>query len=90
MKNAIVVGDFNELPPAVLALESALRWHRLDPRTVADAVGGTGAAAALGIGQDHLVEAVLQAGHQARDRLAAAPARSEGSCYFPEPTGSLA
>jgi lipoate-protein ligase A len=84
VKNAIVVGDFNELPPAVVELEAALRWHRLDETTVAEAVGKSGAAEALGIGADQLVGAVLKAGHQAQDRLVAAPVRSEGSCYFPE------
>ncbi|HCU91507.1 MAG TPA: hypothetical protein DHU96_01590, partial [Actinobacteria bacterium] len=39
---------------------------------------------------DKLVEAVLQAGRQAQDRLASAPIRSEGSCYFPEPARSPA
>jgi lipoate-protein ligase A len=84
VKNAVVVGDFNELPAEVVELESVLRWHRLDERTVADAVSKSGAAEALGIGADQLVDAVLQAGHQAQDRLVAAPVRSEGSCYFPE------
>jgi lipoate---protein ligase len=88
VKNAIVVGDFNDVPPAVLALETALRWHRLDEPTVTDAVGKSGAAEALGIGPDQLVDAVLQAGYQAQDRLVAAPVRSEGSCYFPELTRS--
>jgi lipoate-protein ligase A len=86
VKNAIVVGDFNDLPPAVIDMEAALRWHRLDDRSVAAVVERTGAAGALAVPADQLVAAVLHAGHQAADRLAAAPARSEGSCYFPEPT----
>jgi lipoate-protein ligase A len=89
VKNAILVGDFNDLPPEVVRLESALRWHRLDERTVAEAVAKSGADRALGVGSDQIVIAVLRAGHQAQDRLAAAPVRSEGSCYFPEPTRSL-
>ncbi len=88
VKNAIVVGDFNELPAEVVELESALRWHRLDEPTVAEAIGKSGAAEALGIGQHQLVTAVLQAGQQAQDRLVAAPVRSAGSCYFPELTAS--
>jgi lipoate-protein ligase A len=90
VKNAIVVGDFNDLPAAVVELESALRWHRLEHRVVADAVARSGAGRALGVGTDQLVAAVLQAGHQAQERLAAAPVRSEGSCYFPEQVGSPA
>jgi lipoate---protein ligase len=89
VKNALVVGDFNELPPEVMALESALRWRRLEQRAVADAVVRTDAAGALSVGPDQLIAAVLNAGLQAQERLAAAPARSEGSCYFPEPARSL-
>jgi lipoate-protein ligase A len=90
VKSAIVVGDFNHLPAAVTDLESALRWRRLDDRAVAAAVARSGADRALGIGAEQLTAAVLRAGHQAQERLAAAPARSEGSCYFPEPVRSLA
>jgi lipoate-protein ligase A len=88
VKSAIVVGDFNELPAAVTAMESALRWRRLDDRTVGDAVAGSGAAPALGVPAGQLAAAVLDAGRQASERLAAAPARSAGSCYFPETGGA--
>jgi lipoate---protein ligase len=90
VKSAVVVGDFNHLPAAVTELESALRWRRLDDRAVAAAVARSGADRALGVGAEQLAAAVLRAGHQAQERLAAAPARSEGSCYFPEPVRSLA
>lgn len=84
VKNAIVVGDFNELPAAVAEMESALRWRRLDDGAVAEAVGRSGAGQALGVPSEQLVAAVLHAGRQAAERLDAAPVRSEGSCYFPE------
>jgi lipoate---protein ligase len=87
VKSAIVVGDFNELPAAVTAMESALRWRRLDDRTVGDAVARSGAGQALGVPAGQLAAAVLDAGRQASERLAAAPARSAGSCYFPETGG---
>ncbi|HUZ56937.1 MAG TPA: biotin/lipoate A/B protein ligase family protein [Streptosporangiaceae bacterium] len=90
VKSAVVVGDFNELPAPVVAMESALRWHRLDGLSVARAIARSGAASALGVAPEQLVAAVVQAGRQAQDRVAAAPVRSEGSCYFPEPTRSLA
>ena len=90
VKSAVVVGDFNELPAPVVAMESALRWHRLDDLSVASAIARSGAASALGVPPEQLVAAVLQAGRQAQHRLAAAPARSEGSCYFPEPARSPA
>ena len=86
VKNAIVVGDFNELPPAVVAMESALRWRRLDQRSVTEAVIRTGAGEALGIPAERIAAAVLDAGRQAGERVTAAPVRSAGSCYFPEPT----
>lgn len=85
VKNAILVGDFNDLPDAVINLEAALRWHRLDERTVMAAVTRSGAASALNVPPGQLAGAILHAGHQAVDRLAAAPIRSEGSCYFPGP-----
>jgi lipoate---protein ligase len=88
VKSAIVVGDFNELPAAVTAMESALRWRRLDDRTVGDAVARSGAGQALGVPAGQLAAAVLDAGRQASERLAAAPARSAGSCYFPETGGA--
>ena len=87
VKNAIVVGDFNELPAAVAEMESALRWRRLDDGAVTEAVGRSGAGQALGVPSEQLVAAVLHAGRQAAERLAAAPVRSEGSCYFPESSG---
>ncbi|HEX5189498.1 MAG TPA: hypothetical protein VFW16_08160 [Streptosporangiaceae bacterium] len=90
VKNAIVVGDFNDLPPEVVHFEAALRWRRLDETAVAEAIRRSGAAEALGVGSDQLAAAVLYAGQQAQDRLAAAPVRSEGSCYFPEPARSPA
>jgi lipoate-protein ligase A len=88
VKSAIVVGDFNELPAAVTAMESALRWRRLDDRTVGDAVAGSGAGPALGVPAGQLAAAVMDAGRQASERLAAAPARSAGSCYFPDTGGA--
>jgi lipoate---protein ligase len=85
VKSAIVVGDFNELPPALVEMESGLRWRRLDERSVAEVVTRSGAAPALGIEAEKLTLAVLDAGRQAGERLTAAPVRATGSCYFPEP-----
>lgn len=86
VKSAIVVGDFNELPPALVQLESALRWRRLDEASVTGVVARSGAAPALGIPAGQIVSAVLDAGGQASERAAAEPVRATGSCYFPEPT----
>ncbi len=89
VKNALVVGDFNELPPALAELESTLRWRRLDERSVIEAVSRSGAAAALGVPGEQITAAVLSAGVQARARGQAEPVRASGSCYFPEPARSL-
>jgi lipoate-protein ligase A len=88
VKSAIVVGDFNELPAPVIQLESALRWRRLAEPAVGAAVERSGAADALGVPSPDLVAAILHAGRQARERVAAAPVRSAGSCYFPEQKGA--
>lgn len=90
VKSVLVVGDFNELPPEVTALEAALAWRRLGEPEVSAAIASSGAAVGLGVAPEPLARAVLAAGEQARERLAAAPARSEGSCYFPEPGPRLA
>ena len=85
IKSAIVVGDFNELPPALVEMESALRWRRLDERSVGEAVARSGAGQALGVLDAQIATAVLDAGRQAGERATAAPVRAVGSCYFPEP-----
>ena len=88
VKNAIVVGDFNELPPALVELESGLRWRRLDEDSVAEAVTRSGADTALGVPAGQIAAALLSAGRQARARGAAEPVRAAGSCYFPEQQGA--
>jgi lipoate-protein ligase A len=80
VKSAVIVGDFAEFPAAVTDLESRLRWRRL----VAEAVAASGADRALGVAVDDLAAAVLHAGSKASQLAAAAPIRSEGSCYFPD------
>jgi len=76
VKSAVVAGDFNDLPPAVAAMESGLRWRRLDRKVVIGIVKGSGAADALGVAPERLADAVIEAGMQAGDRAGdnAAPA----------------
>jgi len=74
VKSAMVAGDFNDLAPQLVALESALRWRRLEQHAVAVAVSASGAAEALGVPAGQVVAAVLEAGRQAR--LRATPVRS--------------
>jgi lipoate-protein ligase A len=85
VKSAIVVGDFNELPPALVEMESGLRWRRLDEASVTEVVTRSGAGPALGIPAGQIAAAVLDAGRQAGERAAAEPVRTAGSCYFPQP-----
>jgi lipoate-protein ligase A len=84
VKSAVVVGDFAELPPAIPALESRLRWQRLDAATVAKEAVASGADVALGIAAGDLAQAIVQAGQKAAQFATAVPVRSTGSCYFPE------
>jgi lipoate-protein ligase A len=65
VKSAMVAGDFNELAPQLVALESGLRWRRLDEHAVAAVVSASGAADALGVPAGQVVAAVLEAGRQA-------------------------
>jgi lipoate-protein ligase A len=84
VKSAVIVGDFAELPSAVVRLEADLRWKRLGAEAITKVVSASGADRALEVSADQITTAVLTAGRRA-DRLAtAAPVRSAGSCYFPE------
>jgi lipoate-protein ligase A len=65
VKSALVTGDFNELDPAVVALESSLRWTRLDSAALAAVVARSGAADALGVPPEQVAAAVLEAGRAA-------------------------
>jgi lipoate-protein ligase A len=65
VKSAMVVGDFNELPPSLATMESALRWRRLDQKTIEAVVTTSGAARALGVLDGELVSAVMAAGRKA-------------------------
>jgi lipoate-protein ligase A len=84
VKSAVIVGDFAELPPAIPALESRLRWQRLDPVTVAGEVVASGADLALGVDAADFAQAIVHAGRKAEQFATAGPVRSSGSCYFPE------
>lgn len=82
VKSSVFSGDFNVVPPALVELEKALRWRRLTPQGVRAAVATTAADAALGLPAEQLVDAVLAAASSGGD--SAAPARTVGSCYFPD------
>lgn len=84
IKSVLFAGDFNELPPALAGLESALRWTRLDDDRVRAVVDATfDRHPTDGLPRDLVTAAVLEAGAGAAARPDAAPER-DGSCYFPE------
>jgi lipoate-protein ligase A len=89
--SVLFTGDFTAVPAGLRRLEAALRWRRLDARTVAGIVAEVRAEAEDDLGWDadaDVVEAVLTAASRAIDREAAEPVRPQGSCYFPDPTES--
>jgi len=85
IKSAMVVGDFNELPPCVVAMESGLRWRRLDHDAILAVVTSSGAADALGIAPELLAGAVIEAGREARERSVAEAVRVPDSGSRPGP-----
>ena len=80
VKSVMVAGDFNELPPALAAMESGLRWRRLDRKVVMAVVTGSGVADALGVSPELVTAALLEAGPKAgEDAVAADVTRKVGS-----------
>lgn len=83
IKSALFAGDFSVVPEALVSLEAALKWKRLDAGFLAGVVGD------VLDGHDELgdpgawVDALLEAGNAASSRPLAEPVR-QGSCYFPE------
>ncbi|MGO9335088.1 MAG: biotin/lipoate A/B protein ligase family protein [Acidimicrobiales bacterium] len=88
VKSAMVAGDFNELPPAVVAMEAGLRWRRLDDKAVTAVIAGSGAAEALGVPVEQIAAAVLDAGRRAGQPATAARVRAAGCCPLPVPGGA--
>ena len=85
VKSVMVTGDFNELPPALAAMESGLRWRRLEQDAVLAVVARSQAADALGVAPERLAAAVMEAGRQAGEKDAARAVRATESCFSPEP-----
>jgi lipoate-protein ligase A len=62
VKSVMIVGDFNELPAGLAAMESGLRGRRLDHDAIRAVVARSGAAEALGVTPELLAAAVIEAG----------------------------
>jgi lipoate-protein ligase A len=86
VKSAMVTGDFNELPAAVVAMEAGLRWRRLDGEVIAAVVAGSGVADALGVPAERIVAAVRDAGREACQGATVGQAGSAGQRQLPEPS----
>lgn len=86
LSSVLVTGDFNVLPAGVARLEAALRWSHAEPDRIARIAADCLTDADLGVPPAAVAEAVWVAAERALQRAgSAAPERTEGSCYFPEP-----
>ncbi|MGD0982509.1 MAG: biotin/lipoate A/B protein ligase family protein [Acidimicrobiales bacterium] len=98
VKSVMFAGDFNELPAALVAMESGLRWRRLEHDAIRAVIARSGAAEALGVAPELLAAAVMEAGRRATeqeeaevlrtadDRFSSEPAVVADPCSFPEPS----
>ncbi|WP_249012106.1 hypothetical protein [Conexibacter sp. DBS9H8] len=85
----LFAGDLSVMAPALLGLETRLRWCRADPDRIAEIVNADGAAAELGVAPQALAETISAAAARALARAGgASPMRPAGSCYFPEPAAT--
>jgi len=65
LKSVMIAGDFNDLPVGLVAMESGLRWRRLEYDAVVAVVTRSGAAEALGVAPELIATAVMEAGRPA-------------------------
>ncbi len=89
IKSALFTGDFNDLPAPLAEFESKLKWSPAEEgplRRLAEETMPHGSG--LGVGNDAVVDLVLDASRRAKATRRAAPFRS-GSCYFPAEEGSV-
>lgn len=84
IKSALFAGDFNVLPQELNEIEAALKWARLDPARVSGIVNRVCEGGEFAPHVDEITQAIVEAGSKATERVAAAPVRLEGSCYYPE------
>ena len=86
IKNALITGDFNVLPPAVQRLEAQLKWCRADAGRIRELTAEALSDGDLGVGAETVAGAVWEAARNALElERHGHPQRLEGSCYFPEP-----
>jgi len=85
VKSVMIAGDFNEPPVGLVAMESALRWRRLEHDAIVAVVARSGAAEALGVAPELLATAVMEAGRHACELEAAKASGSGGPSFLSEP-----
>ncbi len=86
IKNVLITGDYNVLPPGVVRLEASLRWCRAERDGIAEKAAEALVDDELGVPAEAVASAVWEAAEKARELCGEAePARLEGSCYFPDP-----
>jgi lipoate-protein ligase A len=84
IKSVLFTGDFNSVPPALVAIEEGLRWKRLERPVISEVVEGCLSNSAEYLGDPQLItDALLEAAGRVTEQPSAAPERL-GSCYFPE------
>ena len=88
VKSALVAGDFNAVPPRLAQLEASLRWCSATRARIGELTAATLREEDFGVAPAVVADAIWKATARAIERAAGAhPARPEGSCYFPEPSG---
>lgn len=90
VKSMLVAADFNAVPPRLTALEGAMRWSAATRERVDEITSATLRFEDLRVEPARVAEAIWEATARALERAGGAhPLRPSGSCYFPEPAGSL-
>lgn len=85
IKSALFTGDVNDLPPQLTDLEAALKWQRLDARSLDATLEAFYRVSPVPDLPAHSVAgALLEAGARATSQDARAEPYRQGSCYFPE------
>ncbi|MGO9971539.1 MAG: biotin/lipoate A/B protein ligase family protein [Solirubrobacteraceae bacterium] len=70
LSSVLLAGDFSVMPPALLALEAALRWCRADPDRIVEVTRRELDGDVLGVGAEQVAEAVWNAAHSALQHAA--------------------
>jgi lipoate-protein ligase A len=88
LSGVMFTGDFSVIPRSLVALEAALRWCRVDHARIAALTERELDPTELAVEPGAVADAVYEAAKRAMARGAGGgrsePARTAGSCYYPE------